>query len=110
MYSRVFKKNFFASLISGLLPVLFTLLIVGMIFLGLRQTEEANRAEGVRLLEEALLRAAIHSYAVEGYFPESLSYITENYRIFIDDTRFLVHYEVFASNILPDIRVFELYR
>jgi DNA invertase Pin-like site-specific DNA recombinase len=96
--------------ISGIVPLTFTIVILVMIVFGLRQADEANRAEGVRLLEEAILRAAVHSYAVGGYFPDSISYIEENFGIYIDRTRFIVHYEVFASNILPNIRVFELER
>ena len=108
MNTRVFKKSPVASLFSGLLPIVFTLVIIGFVFAGLRQAEDASRDEGVRLLEEALLRVAIHSYAVEGYFPESLDYITEYYGVYIDKTRFIVHYDVFAANLLPDIRVFKL--
>ena len=89
-------------------PLLLTIAIIAMVMVGLRQADEANRAEGLRLLEEAIFRAVIHSYAVEGHFPESLDYLSEKYGIFIDTTRFLVHYDVFAVNILPDIRVFAL--
>ena len=108
MNKRVFKKGIFASLLSGLIPVIFSLIIISVVMFGLRQTEESNRAEGVRLLEEAIMRTVIHSYAVEGYFPQSLEYIIETYGLYIDTTRFVVHYQVFAANILPDIRVFEL--
>jgi len=104
----VFKRGFFASFVIGAAPVVFTLLIVAMVWFGLRGTEVANRAEGVRILEETLMRVAIHSYAVEGYFPETLDYIIESYGVYVDRTRFLVHYSVFAENILPDIRVFDL--
>ena len=105
---RVFKKNIFSSIVSSFAPIIFTLIILGVILVGLRQTEESSRSEGRRLLEEAITRVAIHSYAVEGHFPESLAYIVENYGIHIDTSRFVVHYEVFAANLLPDIRVFEL--
>ncbi|MCL2840035.1 MAG: hypothetical protein FWE05_04600 [Defluviitaleaceae bacterium] len=110
MSGRVFKKNFFVSLISGMGSIIFTVAIVIIIFFSLRQTEYSSRAEGVRILEESIMRVAIHSFAVEGHFPESIAYIEENYNIFIDRTRFVVHYDVFAANLLPDIRVFELHR
>jgi len=110
MGEQVFKKNFISRLISAIVPIFFTLIIVGIIMVGLRQTEEANRAEGVRLLEEALMRVVVHSYAVNGYFPDSLDYIVENFGIYIDTSRFLVHYEPIATNILPNIIVFELNR
>ncbi|MCL2373136.1 MAG: hypothetical protein FWC78_07015 [Defluviitaleaceae bacterium] len=104
---RVFKKNFFSLVLTGIRPIIFTAVIVVMVVLGIRQAEDASRAEGVRLLEEALMRAAVHSYAVEGFFPESLEALVENYNIFIDHTRFIVHYDVFATNLPPNILVFE---
>jgi hypothetical protein len=79
-----------------------------MIAVGLSKTAAANRAEGARFLEEAMLRAAIHCYAIEGSYPESLAYITENYGIHIDRRKYFVSYEIFASNILPDITVITL--
>lgn len=82
-------------------------LIIAITFAGLRQAEEASGAEGLRLQEEAIMRALIHCYAVEGFFPDSLDYIATNYGIYIDYSRFIIHYEIFASNILPDLRVFK---
>ena len=105
---RVFKRNFFQSVISGTIPIIFTFIIIVLVLIGLRQAEESNRAEGLRMLEEAIHRAVIHSYAVEGFFPESLAHISETYGIYIDSTRFVVHYDVFAQNMPPYIRVMEL--
>lgn len=110
MDRRVFKKSLFASIVSVFGPLIFTLGVIAIIWAGVGQAEESSRAEGIRLLEEAILRAAVHSYAIEGQFPQSLSHLAENYNIYIDETRFVVHYEVFASNLLPYIRVFELNR
>jgi len=106
---RVFRRNIFSSIMSSIAPIIFTLIILGVVLVGLRQAEESSRAEGRRLLEEAIMRVAIHSYAVEGYFPESVAYIVENYGIHIDSTRFVVHYDVFAANLLPNIQVFEIF-
>jgi len=105
---RVFKKNPFIAIISGLAPLLFSGVIIGALLFGFGTAEETSRAEGVRILEESIMRVVIHSYAVNGHFPESIDYIIENYNVYVDRTRFLVHYEVFASNMLPNIIIFEL--
>ena len=104
----IFRKSAWDVLRGAIFPVLFTIAVMAMILFGLRQTEEANRAEGLRLLEEAVMRVVMHSYAVNGYIPPSLGYIEENYNIFIDKSRYIVHYDVFASNFLPEIKVFML--
>jgi len=106
---RVFRRNIFSTIAVNFAPIIFTLVILGVVLAGLRQAEESSRAEGRRLLEEAIVRVAVHSYAVEGYFPDSIAYIVENYGIHIDSTRFVVHYDVFAANLLPNIQVFEIF-
>jgi hypothetical protein len=56
------------------------------------------------------LRAAVHSYAITGQYPENLVYITQNYGIHVDRSKYVVHYEIIASNILPNITVITLSR
>jgi len=79
-----------------------------MIVFGLHQTEASSSAEGLRILEDSIRRAVVMCYAIEGRYPESIEYIVEHYGIHIDNTRFIVHYRIFASNILPEITVIQL--
>jgi len=106
--SNIFRKNIFDFLRSAILPVIFTVAIMAMVGFGLRQTEASSSAEGLRILEDSLRRAVVMCYAIEGRYPESVEYIEENFGIFIDRTRYAVHYRVFASNILPEITVIPL--
>jgi hypothetical protein len=84
------------------------LLIVVLILVGLRQAEISSREEGRRLLEDSIRNAVIRSYAVKGQFPDTITYIEENYGIFIDRSRFAVHYRIHAPNRMPNITVIEL--
>ena len=105
---HIFRKNAFDFLRSAVLPVLFTAAVVLMIASGLHQTEAASSAEGLRILEDSIRRAVVICYAVEGRYPDSIAYIEKHYGIHIDTTRYVVHYNIFASNIMPDITVLEL--
>ncbi len=62
--------------------------------------------EGCRQLELALRRAAVACYAAEGVYPPTLEYITEHFGVQIQD-KYVVHYEIFASNLMPEITVLE---
>jgi len=104
----VYKKSVLVRIGSFVLPAVLTLAVALMVFYGLNETEESSRTEGLRLLEESLRRATVKCYAVEGSYPESLSYIVENYGVRIDRTKYFVDYQIFASNILPSITVVEL--
>ena len=57
--------------------------------------------------EDALRRASVACYAAEGIYPPNLDYLREHYGIQIDETRYMVVYDVFASNLMPDITVLE---
>ncbi|MCL2767585.1 MAG: hypothetical protein FWE49_02530 [Synergistaceae bacterium] len=108
MKRDVFKKSALDAIRDSLIPVIFTIAVIVMIVVGLRKTEISSRAEGLRLLEESVMRAAVQCYAVEGRYPDSIEYIEKHYGIFIDRESYIVHYQVFASNLLPDITVMEL--
>ena len=105
---KIYKKSAWDTIRSALVPVFFTVVVMGMIVLGLRQTEESSKAEGTRILNESIHRAMMISYAVEGNYPESIAAVEERYGIRIDKTKYVVHYNAFASNLMPDITVIEL--
>ncbi|MCL2366009.1 MAG: hypothetical protein FWC75_03055 [Oscillospiraceae bacterium] len=108
MKKSIYKKSGVDFLQGAVLPLLFTIVVIVMVVFGLRQTEEASRAESKRILEDSIRRAVVTAYAIEGRYPESIQYIEENFGVHIDWDRFVVHYDVFASNIFPDIAVIEL--
>jgi hypothetical protein len=110
MNQMVFKKNIFDIARSGLPSILFTAVILTIVTFGLRQTEISSREEGLRLLEESIRRAVVHAYTIEGRYPDTLAYIEEHYGIFIDRNRYIVHYNIFATNLMPDITVLEVSR
>lgn len=88
----------------------FFLLFLGVLFCmlsGLHQASVRTEEEAKRLAEESIRRGVITCYALEGAYPPSYDYLKEHYGIQVDEERFSVFYEVFASNIMPDITVIE---
>ena len=73
--------------------------------ISLRGVEAARASEELRFAEEAIRRAAVTCYCIEGRFPENYAYLRDNYGLLVDEERFAVHYSVFAQNIMPDITV-----
>ena len=63
--------------------------------------------EAMQQLEESLRRSAVACYAAEGVYPPDLAYLEEHYGVQIDEKRFVVYYDAFASNMMPDITVLE---
>jgi len=88
---------------AGLLFLL--ILILGISAFG--KTADAQKREEKKLLAQAIQQAVVSCYAIEGRYPESLSYLEEHYGVQVDEERYLVRYEVFAQNIRPNVSVIE---
>jgi len=101
----VYKKNAWDILKGAILPILLTLTVVLAVIYGIRNTGESTRQEGTRILEDSIRRAVITSYALEGRYPATIEHIERNFGVFIDRERFIVHYTVFGSNMMPNIVV-----
>ena len=105
---NIYKKGALDFLRSALLPILFTVVIILIIAYGLQQTALSSKSEGLKILEDSVRRAVAKCYAVEGSYPQSVAYLEENYGIHIDRTKYVVHYSIIGSNLMPDIVVIEL--
>ena len=46
-------------------------------------------------------------YAIEGFYPQSLSYLEDKYGLYLDRGNYIIDYRFTGSNIMPDITVFE---
>ena len=87
---------------------LILLLAVALLFFGAMQRMEASRrTAGKQQLETALRRAAVSCYASEGFYPPDVAYLQEHYGLQFDEETYIVHYELLASNWMPEITVLE---
>lgn len=86
--------------------ILFVLIVIAFVFL-LNAVAGKTEMEQARVLEDAVRRAVVTCFAIEGRYPPSLSYLAEHYGLqsALDNDQFIVSYFVFASNIYPDIAV-----
>ncbi len=74
----------------------------------LSASEKENlREEGAVALQAAVERCALQCYVVEGVYPPGLSYLEEHYGLQVNRKDYYVVYDIFASNIPPDVRVLD---
>lgn len=78
------------------------LLLLAAAVPGIRRDIRNNSREAIR---NTVLRRAVECYAVEGAYPESLRYLEDHYGLTVNHRDFIVTYEVFASNQLPEVQV-----
>ena len=67
--------------------------------------EEKTLAGRQEALRQAAVRAAVACYSVEGAYPHDADYLAEHYGLRYDTDTFILQYDAFAQNILPEIRV-----
>ena len=88
-----------------IMPVFLFLAIVVMFNMGMNYLVQANEEEALESTRTAVTRAAVQFYAVEGRYPHSLAYLVERFGLQLDEERFIIYYNAFASNIMPQITV-----
>lgn len=88
-----------------ILPLMAAALL--MVIASISRLDRAHSAEDTRQLTEALRRGAVACYAQEGFYPPDAEFLLDYSGVQFDRDRYWLHYEIFASNLMPDITVIE---
>lgn len=108
MNTKKAKINKATDLANLLVAVILAVVIVAAAGFAISDVESAAGDRGKQLLEDSLYRGAVSCYSIEGIYPPTLTYLTENYGTVIDHENYAVFYEIFADNMMPDITVVTL--
>lgn len=100
MFKRLDAK---AKVTLLLLAVIVVLLALMSMPLGQFIGESQDRQ--VQIMEEAISSALLQCYALEGSYPPDLAYLQEHYGVMLNEAEYYYQYEVFASNVQPQIIV-----
>ena len=100
------RKNVVAIVFRWLAAVAAVACLLVFVF-SLDSVQERQGAEGRQQLETALRRAAVACYAAEGVYPPTIEYLQQHYGVQIEEEKYIVFYDVFANNLMPDITVLE---
>lgn len=96
---------------AGWIPTVLGLLLFAAVAVwmiqGVREAAEVSDREGLRMAEQAVRQAAVSCYALEGAYPATYEDLKSRSGIAVDEGKYVVFYEIFASNIMPDITVLE---
>ena len=104
MKRRYKKRGKWVPAVLGL--VVFVLVAV-LIIQGIGRASSVSDREELELARRAIRQAAVSCYAMEGAYPASYEARTARTGLAIDEEKYAVFYEVFASNIMPEITVTE---
>ncbi len=90
------------------IKLLSIVLVLAAAVLLVNRIDTAQDAAETDIVRDAVKNAALTCYAVEGAYPDSVDYLREHYRLAYDEDRYMITYDAFASNMIPDIWVTEV--
>ncbi|MBR6186829.1 MAG: hypothetical protein IKQ41_11280 [Clostridia bacterium] len=90
-----------------IIKLLAILAVLVLAFVLANRIDTAQGTAETEIVRDAVKNAALTCYAVEGAYPSDVEYLREHYRLAYDEERYLVTYDCFASNMIPDIWVTE---
>ena len=88
--------------------VLLMLLLLGGTWAVVSRLGTTSGEAQTQFVTDAVHNAALTCYAVEGAYPDDLEYLRTHYGLAYDQSRYMVRYSAFASNLLPEIYVTEV--
>lgn len=91
------------SLIASLLVIAAA---AAALLTGLSGYADGSDDRQVSEVRDTVMAYVAQCYALEGAYPPDLKYLAENYGLQLDTKRYIYHYNIYASNRLPDVRVF----
>ena len=80
-------------------------LLVFFCFFAVNDMMQKIREQKIDAIRENILSTAVQCYTVEGVFPPNLAYMEEQYGLVVDKDAYIITYDAFSSNVLPDVRV-----
>ena len=90
------------------IKLLSIVLVLAAAVLLVNRIDTAQDTAETDIVRDAVKNAALTCYAVEGAYPDSVEYLREHYHLAYNEDRYMITYDAFASNMIPDIWVTEV--
>lgn len=85
---------------------LFVFVAVAAVAAG-KYFDYTSNMQSIDLLRQSARRAVVQCYAIEGTYPDSVEYLEKRYGLDYNHDKYFIDYEVFASNVMPNVEVYE---
>lgn len=93
--------------ITSYLPVLILVAVLAVFVFFSNSMVNTNVEREKEILENAIDRSITQCYALEGVYPNDLTYLEENYGLIYNKNQFFVDYQYIGGNLRPDITIIE---
>lgn len=90
-----------------LFPGIIFLVVISALLAGGIYFEYFSNMQNIELLRQSARKAVVQCYTIEGEYPRNVDYLEQNYGLQYNHEKYFIDYELFASNVMPNIDVFE---
>ena len=105
MYLFSVKKE--KKSITTYAPAILLALILVAFTVFTHSINQTNASQEKEILQKAIDRSITQCYALEGVYPDNLSYLEDEYGLTYNKEHFFVDYQYIGSNLRPDITIIE---
>ncbi|WMJ22322.1 hypothetical protein RBG61_10015 [Paludicola sp. MB14-C6] len=101
---RLFKENK-PNRKPLLISIAALLVIVAYCIFTFANVSKSTTQEKMNITQQAIERAVVNCYALEGFYPSNIEYLENNYGVLIDHKKYVILYETVGSNVRPYVEV-----
>jgi hypothetical protein len=106
--ARVFRQKRKTDAVRTVLIAVVIIAVLFALWHGIGSLGAGNSERELGFAKDAVVRATVQCYALEGRYPQSLEYLAETYGLTLDEDKFVYYYRVIGENLMPEIKVFPL--
>ena len=104
----IYMKRFsIKNALIYIIPIVLFALMLSWVIVSLTNTSRSAGRQEMAAVKGTIENGITMCYAIEGAYPPSLEYLSENYGITYDTAKYVVRYDRFADNVRPTVRVVE---
>jgi hypothetical protein len=94
------KKN-----IARFVPPLLLAAAILLFALGVGSLSDSGSSHEEEIVTSALDRSITQCYALEGFYPPNLAYLSDHYGFTYNTEHFFIDYQYIAGNLRPDVTI-----
>jgi hypothetical protein len=107
--ARVFREKKSKGALKLVLFIAAAAVCVVLVWNVASSLDRSQQEESIKIDKEAIVRATVQCYSLEGRYPPSLEYLEENYGLTLDRDQYVYNYETVGENMMPRIDLFPLH-
>ncbi len=86
--------------------LMFLILLITVVFCApLLELLQGNKAREIEFMQQTVQKALVQCYALEGSYPATIEYLSENYGVQLHKDQYVYYYRPWAANFMPEFKI-----